>query len=265
MMGPLGWGRNRWWWLVALVVAGGVLACAWSLGVGTGTSPAAGRTRPSSHARPRIQFDSGDTVVPAADEHQPVAPVVPVTPVPGIQATASTTAVQNPVAPPPRPSQVASAPAAPVTTTTEPGRIAASLILAIDARSSVRAVPETATNIALLERWMANEGGLWANNPLNTSLGSASHPHQITTSGVDTGIPVFPTMADGIQAVAVTLISNPSYSRILTVLHAGAAPCRAFAAAVIRSPWASSHYGFDLSRFCSGKVRPLTHGPYKAR
>jgi len=185
--------------------------------------------------------------------------------VPEIQPTASTTAVQNPVAPSPRPSQVASAPAAPVPTTTGPGRIAASLILAIDARSSARAVPETATNIALLERWMANEGGLWANNPLNTSLGSASHPHQISTTGVDTGIPIFPTMAQGIQEAAVTLVSNPAYARILGVLHLGTAPCRAFAVAVIRSPWASSHYGFDLSRFCSGKLAPLAHGTHLLR
>lgn len=118
------------------------------------------------------------------------------------------------------------------------------------------AIPATADNLSLLERWMANEGGLWADNPLNTSLHSGEYPHQITTGGQDTGIPIFPNMATGIAATATTLLSYPS---ILRVLRSGRASCVTFAKAVIRSPWASSHYPHDgspsTSTFWCGATR----------
>ncbi len=71
----------------------------------------------------------------------------------------------------------------------------------------------TADNIALVARWIDNEGGLWADNPLNTSAGSGSYPHQYTSGGQDTGIPVFPTMATGVEAAVTTLLSNQAYAR----------------------------------------------------
>jgi hypothetical protein len=120
-----------------------------------------------------------------------------------------------------------------------------------------KAIPGTTDNVSLLARWMANEGGLWADNPLNTSLYSASYPHEFTTNGQDTGIPIFPNLASGIAATAATLLSNPSYGRILRVLRSGRASCAAFARAVIQSPWASGHYGHDPAGFCSGRIVPV--------
>jgi hypothetical protein len=118
----------------------------------------------------------------------------------------------------------------------------------------------TSDNIVLLGRWMANEGGLWADNPLNTSLDSASYPHQYTASGQNTGIPIFPSLSAGVAATAMTLLGNPKYGRILKVLSSGEATCIAFARTVIQSPWASGHYDHDPSGFCSGKIVPPRRG-----
>ena len=135
--------------------------------------------------------------------------------------------------------------------------VARALIAAINSLSGGRyKIPATADNVTLLERWMANEGGLWADNPLNTSLDSSQYPHQITSGGQNTGIPIFPTMAAGVQATAKTLLDNGVYSHILTELRSGSASCVAFATAVIHSPWAASHYGYDPARFCQGVIPP---------
>ncbi len=137
-------------------------------------------------------------------------------------------------------------------------QVAAFLIAAINQQANRQgAIPVTANNIGLLPRWMANEGGLWANNPLNTSHGSAAYPHQFTTSGQDTGILIFPTLSSGIAATAATLLSNPSYARVLRVLRSGTASCVSFARAVIQSPWASGHYSHDPAGFCSGRIVPV--------
>ena len=145
-------------------------------------------------------------------------------------------------------------------------RAAAQLIGAINLQSGLRgAIPDTADNIGLLGRWMANEGGLWADNPLNTSLDSGSYPHQFTASGQDTGIPIFPDLAAGLAATATTLLSNPSYSRILSVLRSGSASCIAFARVVIQSPWASGHYDHDPAGFCSGTIVPVGRGHQRHR
>jgi hypothetical protein len=174
-----------------------------------------------------------DTVVPTPP---PVASVAPAPSLPKStkRASASTGPIREPAGAP---------------------QVAAALIVAVDQQSMGRAsIPVTRDNVTLLERWMANEGGLWADNPLNTSLGSQGHAHQVTTGGQDTGIPIFPTMSAGIEATATTLVSNPSYAHILAVLGRGTASCLAFATAVIRSPWASGHYYHDPSGFCSGQV-----------
>jgi hypothetical protein len=145
-------------------------------------------------------------------------------------------------------------------------RVAAQLIGAINLQSGLRgAIPETVDNIGLLGRWMANEGGLWADNPLNTSLHSGSYPHQFTGGGQDTGIPIFPDLAVGLAATATTLLSNPSYSRILSVLRSGTASCITFARVVIQSPWASGHYDHDPAGFCSGTIAPVGRGHQRHR
>ncbi len=134
--------------------------------------------------------------------------------------------------------------------TTE-SQVATDLIAAIDARSAGRySIRPTPDDLSLLESWMDNEGGLWADNPLNTSLDAARYPHQVTTSGQNTGIPVFPTIRIGIEATAATLLSNHDYVGILWVLSVGTASCETFARAVMATPWASSHYGGNPAHFC---------------
>jgi hypothetical protein len=152
------------------------------------------------------------------------------------------------------PASLGVAPTGPPAFLVAPGteaQVAQDLIAAIDAQSNgAYAIAATPDNLTLIESWMANEGGLWADNPLNTSLGTGRYPHQITTGGQDTGIPIFPDIATGIGATAKTLLSNPAYAAILAVLGQGDAACGTFARAVIDSPWAASHYGHDPSRFC---------------
>jgi hypothetical protein len=135
--------------------------------------------------------------------------------------------------------------------------VASALILAVNLQSGGKqSIPVTPTNVSLLQRWMANEGGLWADNPLNTSLGAGGLPHQFTSGGQDSGIPIFSTLSAGVAATASTLLSNPTYAHILRVLGKGTASCTTFATAVIRSPWASGHYGHSASGFCSGHITP---------
>jgi len=122
------------------------------------------------------------------------------------------------------------------------------------------AIRPSAANVALIEVWMAHEGGLWANNPLNTSLGAARYPHQVASTGSDTGIPIYPNLRVGIEETATTLLGNRAYAGILVALERRSASCVAFAAAVIDSPWAASHYGRDTSRFCPGSGRPRPAG-----
>jgi hypothetical protein len=140
-------------------------------------------------------------------------------------------------------------------------QVAQVLIRAINNVSyGIAHVPVTPVNIALLGRWMANEGGTWANNPLNTSLDASSYPHQFAADGSDTGIPIYPTMTVGLDATATTLLSDAAYGPILQVLHSGHASCAKFARVVINSPWAAGHYNYDPAAFCSGIVPPA-RGP----
>jgi hypothetical protein len=127
--------------------------------------------------------------------------------------------------------------------------------VAIDGQShGAYDIAGSAANVALLESWMANEGGLWADNPLNTSLDSGRYPHQFTSGGTDTGIPIYPDIEIGIEATATTLLSNHAYADILRALDGDSGDCPAFARAVIDSPWAASHYGFDPARFCGAST-----------
>jgi hypothetical protein len=148
------------------------------------------------------------------------------------------------------------------------GNVALSLIGTID-RLSHKAydIAATSANVALLEVWMAHEGGLWADNPLNTSLDASAYRHQFTTSGQDTGIPIYPDLSVGVTDTALTLLGNPAYQGILKVLAGGSGSCMAFGAAVVESPWASSHYGHDAGSFCpSGPALDLAvHSPVAPR
>jgi hypothetical protein len=155
------------------------------------------------------------------------------------------------VAPTSGPSASDTSDAAVVADPSTESQVAQDLIVAIDTEShGAYHIASTAGNVSLIDAWMTNEGGLWADNPLNTSLYAGRYPHQFTTTGDDTGIPIFPDIAIGIAATATTLLSNRVYADILDVLSQDSGDCAAFAHAVIDSPWASSHYGYDPARFC---------------
>lgn len=129
---------------------------------------------------------------------------------------------------------------------TDVASVAQGIIAAVDQLEPAdRQIPVTADNILLLGRWMAMEGGLWADNPLNTDLHAGQYPHQGRT-----GTPIYPSMEVGIQAAAATLTGSRAYASILSQLQSGTASCSAFATAVIRSPWAASHYRHDPAAFC---------------
>lgn len=138
------------------------------------------------------------------------------------------------------------------------GDVALSLIATVNRLShGAYAIPASPANVALLEVWMAHEGGLWADNPLNTSLDASRYPHQFTTAGQNTGIPIYPNLTVGVTETALTLLGNPAYTAILRVLDGGSGSCVAFGTAVVESPWASSHYGHDAGSFCPTGPAPV--------
>ena len=265
MMGRARAGRRHGWVPFAVGVLGVVIVVSWSVVSGALGSPS------TVHGKEKGVSDQGlSTAVRAA-----ASPAASPTPTSGALTTGPVTpSIEQVPASVPVSSAPSSAPAAPQGRSVPPvkrpafalaagpaAQVARSLIFALDQRSN-RRVPATADNVALVARWIDNEGGLWANNPLNTSAGSASYPHQYTSGGQDTGIPIFPTMETGVEAAAATLLSNRAYAHILRVLRSGSAPCSAFASAVIRSPWASGHYDHDRSGFCAGRIsatRPRLH------
>ena len=207
---------------------------------------ATGTSAPSSTATTTTTVAATNTTTTTAAAATTTMAVPPTSPL------ASTAPGATPALP-------ASVPPAPVAIADPTGSasVAAALIVAVNRQAVGRkAIPVTADNVSLLQRWIANEGGLWADNPLNTSHGAGGNPHQFTANGQDTGIPIFSSMSVGIEATAATLLSNPRYARILRALSRGTASCLAFANAVIKSPWASGHYGHDPSRFCSGLTAP---------
>lgn len=212
--------------------------------VGVGGQMHAGATSPVAAPGPAAPPSSAPTV---SSPSAPAGPVVSTPP----NAPPTTAHALPPASAPPPAAAAATPAAAPTAIPASVAQIAGQIIAAVDQLSGGRyRIRPTSDNLLLLGRWMANEGGLWADNPLNTSLDSGMYPHQFTTSGVDTGIPIFPTMHQGAVATAKTLLQNPAYARILSVLSTGDASCTTFATAVIRSPWASSHYGYDPGTFC---------------
>jgi hypothetical protein len=249
--------------LAALALLGGGSWLLASITTASARSPRTPTTPPSLRAAPPTVTP---VTVPGAS---PVsAGPVPAGPVPAVSPPTSPGPVASPVpvtSPPPRPAPLTapgspspvSAAAVPAGEPAGSAPVAAALILAVNLQSGRKpSIPVTPTNVSLLQRWMANEGGLWANNPLNTSLGAAVLPHQFTSGGQDSGIPIFSSLSAGVAATATTLLSDPRYARILRVLARGTASCTTFATAVIRSPWASGHYGHSASGFCSGTVTP---------
>jgi hypothetical protein len=112
------------------------------------------------------------------------------------------------------------------------------LLLEINATGKIPAgqkIPITLNNIQNIERWMVAEepSGDWfdRNNPLNASLG---------TSSAD-GTGSYANLSVAAQETAAMLV-QPNMAGILDAL-VGDEPSPTFSAAVVQSPWASSHYG----------------------
>lgn len=73
------------------------------------------------------------------------------------------------------------------------------------------------------------------NNPLNTSLGFPG----------SAGLNGYPSLTAGAQATADTLTGSSSYSQVVADLQKGVNPNQ-FGADVQNTPWASSHYEYNL-------------------
>ena len=222
------------------------------------------RSTPPGSTEPVVPTTTSGATTATNAAPTPTTLAPPTTSSPAPTATPTPALVPDSTSSSPSPLPKERAAASPAVALGATAQVAVGLIRAVNQQSSgTEGIPVTADNVSLLDRWMANEGGLWADNPLNTSLDSAAYPHEFTASGQDTGDPIFPSLSAGIAATAATLLSNPSYTRILTVLKSGRTSCLSFATAVIQSPWASSHYGYDTARFCSGIIVPpvrLSHG-----
>lgn len=255
------------WRVPAAIVTAGVVAivAAWWTFASGGGGPA-----PLSAAQWRQAAKAAGIAGSSVLSANPRADVTPIAP-PVVSTSPPTVATPAPTSPAPSSTSKGTSPAAsasaspPATALTAPAvagiggaavpaevaQVAYQIIAAVNRQSNGRlVVPATDQNVALLAQWMANEGGLWADNPLNTSLDAGRYPHQFTSDGEDTGIPIFPSMAAGVDATAKTLLSGPAYRRILLALTTGKASCPAFAADVIHSPWASSHYHYNTAAFC---------------
>ncbi len=115
--------------------------------------------------------------------------------------------------------------------------------------------PITQNNIDNITRWMrAEKGADWfnRNNPLNSSVG---------TDSID-GTGSYPNLGVAARNVA-GMINQGNMSGIKQALMSNA-PLPTFSAAVVESPWASSHYGGNPSYFTDVPPLPNTEAPVSA-
>jgi hypothetical protein len=109
-------------------------------------------------------------------------------------------------------------------------------------------LPLTACNLSAVTEWEAREGGGFGNqaayDPLNVNPGPGAgwpgHPA--------IGAWAFPSAAIGLRYTVATL-GNGDYAGILATLRAGNS-AQAVCDAIEDSPWAASHYGYDLTASC---------------
>lgn len=106
--------------------------------------------------------------------------------------------------------------------------------------------PTTQQNIDNMLVWMQNEEppSNWSdrNNPLNASLG---------TSAVD-GTGSYPNLNTSAYYTAKMIFGQSNMISIANALATGTTDQGTFGEAVIQSPWASSHYGYNVGRFTGG-------------
>lgn len=115
------------------------------------------------------------------------------------------------------------------------------------ARALLRAdgLPRTSCNVTAVVTWELHEGGGFGNqaafNPLNVNPGpGAGWPGYNAT-----GAWAFPDPRTGLRYTVATL-NNGSYGPVLSALRDGSS-AQAVLTAVEDSPWAGSHYGYNLS------------------
>lgn len=111
-------------------------------------------------------------------------------------------------------------------------------------------LPQTSCNVNAVLAWERAEGGGFGNqaayNPLNVNPGpGAGWPGHNAI-----GAWAFPDAATGLRYTVATLNSG-YYGGIRAALHAGN-DAQAVCDAIMRSPWAESHYRGTLAASCSG-------------
>jgi len=118
----------------------------------------------------------------------------------------------------------------------------ASALLAADS------LPRTSCNLSAVMAWERAEGGGFGNqaefNPLNTNPGPGAGWPGYNADGAW----AFPNAADGLLYTVRTL-NNGDYGGILSALRAGNS-AQAVCNAIMASPWAASHYGYDMTASC---------------
>jgi hypothetical protein len=118
----------------------------------------------------------------------------------------------------------------------------ASALLAADS------LPRTSCNLSAVLEWEAREGGGFGNqasyNALNVNPGLGAGWPGYNADGAW----AFPNAADGLRYTVATL-NNGYYSGIIAALRAGNS-AQAVCNAIEASPWAASHYGYDMTASC---------------
>jgi hypothetical protein len=104
-------------------------------------------------------------------------------------------------------------------------------------------VPDHDNNLDALQIWAQWEKGGIANDAKNNVLNTTEDGFGKFLTEPD-GLPAYPTIEDGIAATAATLV-QPQYSEIVKCLS-DFAPTRDTLTAIQNSPWAASHYFYQL-------------------
>jgi len=109
-------------------------------------------------------------------------------------------------------------------------------------------MPRTSCNLNAITEWEAREGGGFGNqaafNPLNVNPGPGAGWPGYSAIGAW----AFPDAATGLRYTIQTL-NDGYYVGVLAALRAGDS-AQAVCNAIEASPWAASHYGYDLTATC---------------
>lgn len=118
----------------------------------------------------------------------------------------------------------------------------ASALLAADS------LPRTSCNLSAVLEWERREGGGFGNQAAYNALNVNPGPGAGWPGYNADGAWAFPNAADGLLYTVRTL-NNGDYGGILAALRAGNS-AQAVCNAIMASPWAASHYGYDMTATC---------------